>query len=178
MASTKTRLSPREKSIRDAQADPAHGVTWVWDDGGRHAAGLDGITGDCVARSVAIASGRPYREIYDRLAQGNASQRRGKREKPGSARVGKVTASHGIIIQRKWFRDYLGELGARWVPTMTIGSGCKVHLSACELPPGRLVVNVSRHCTAMINGMIRDLYDPARSGKRCVYGYWVFPDLD
>ena len=34
------------------------------DDGGRAAAGFKGSAGDCVARSVAIASGRPYAEVY------------------------------------------------------------------------------------------------------------------
>jgi hypothetical protein len=171
-----TKLSPRERSIADAKADPMHGVTWIWDDGGRHEAGFEGIVGDCVARSVAIASGRPYREIYDRLAQGNATQRRCKRESVSAARTGRATASHGIFTRRKWFSDYMTELGAAWVPTMAIGAGCKVHLSARELPPGRLVVNVSKHLTAVIDGVIRDLHDPSRGGTRCVYGYWVFPD--
>ena len=55
---------------------------------------------------------------------------------------------------------------------MQIGQGCKVHLRADELPPGRLVVSVSRHTTAVIGGVIHDTYDPAREGTRCVYGYY------
>jgi hypothetical protein len=44
---------------------------YVYDDGGREAAGYQRKAGDCVARVIAIASGRPYAEIYQRLADGN-----------------------------------------------------------------------------------------------------------
>lgn len=141
----------------------------VHDDGGRAAAGFRGTAGDCVARSIAIASGRPYREIYAALAQSTGTQRAGKRGKrPASAR-------NGVNVTRKWFREYLHSLGAVWHPTMGIGTGCRVHLTASELPAGRLVVAVSRHYTTVIDGVIHDLFDPSRNGTRCVYGYWTFP---
>ena len=45
-------------------------------DGGRAAAGYKSATlGDCVARSIAIVGGLPYREVYDRLARETGSQR-------------------------------------------------------------------------------------------------------
>jgi hypothetical protein len=67
-------------------------------------------------------------------------------------------------------------LGLRWVPTMQIGQGCKVHLRRDELPQkGRLVL--SRHAAAVIDGVLHDTYDCSRGGTRCVYGYWIF-DLD
>jgi hypothetical protein len=56
---------------------------------------------------------------------------------------------------------------------MHIGSGCRVHLRADELPPGRLIVEVSRHVVAVIDGVIHDLADPSRGGRRCVYGYFT-----
>jgi len=37
---------------------------------------------------------------------------------------------------------------------MSIGSGCRVHLRADDLPPGRLIVKISRHYTAVIDGVI------------------------
>ena len=142
----------------------------IYDDGGRKAAGRKGDTGDCVTRAVAIASGRPYAEVYDRLARGNAGQRITKRSHKSA---GKRSASHGVYTSRKWFDDYMVELGFRWVPTMAIGSGCKVHLRDGELPMGRLIARLSRHCAAVIDGVIHDTYDPSREGDRCVYGYWV-----
>ena len=35
-------------------------MNWVYDDGGRNAAGFRGKAGDCVARSIAIATRLPY----------------------------------------------------------------------------------------------------------------------
>jgi len=64
-------------------------------------------------------------------------------------------------------RPYLESLGWRFTPTMRIGSGCKVRLRADELPPGRLIVKVSRHLVAVIDSAI---HDTAR-WTRCVYGY-------
>jgi hypothetical protein len=140
-------------------------------DGGRKAAGFTGTArGDCVARSIAIVSGRPYREVYDRLAEGNATQRKTKRNRGPRGR----TASDGINVRRKWCQDYMRELGFVWVPVMGIGTGCKIHLRRGELPMGRLVVSCSKHWTAVIDGVIHDNHDPSRGGWRCVYGYYRF----
>jgi hypothetical protein len=149
-------------------------------DGGRKAAGFKGeARGDCVARAVAIASGRDYSEVYKRLAAGTGAQRATKRT--GKRRA---SASDGICVKRKWFRDYMAELGFVWTPTMGIGTGCTVHLHDGELPMGRLIVSVSKHLTAVIDGTIHDNHDPQRHtivsypgqpdhvSRRCVYGYW------
>jgi len=143
-------------------------MTVVISDGGRAKAGWGRAGGDCVARSIAIVTGRPYREIYDRLAKGNATQRASRR----TGRRRSLSASHGINVRRKWCQDYMRELGFTWVPIMGIGTGCTVHLARGELPMGRLVVSVSRHWTAVIDGVIFDTHDPSRRGTRCVYGYW------
>jgi hypothetical protein len=164
---------------------------FVIDDGGRRAAGFTNkaTAGDCVARAVAIASGRPYAEVYAFLAEGNATQRVTKHS-GRRAHAGVRTASHGIWTKRKWFCDYMVSLGFRWVPTMAIGQGCTVHLTAAELPAGRLIARLSRHYTAVIDGVIHDAYDPRRGAilgglgaddrhvvltpeSRCVYGYWI-----
>lgn len=165
---------------------------FVFDDGGRAAAGFKGTAGDCVARAVAIASGRPYAEVYAALSKGMGSQRKSRG----------ATARNGVSTRRKWFKDYMRSLGAEWTPTMQIGAGCTVHLRADELPPGRLVVAVSKHYTAVVDGVIHDNHDPRERGttvypanysgdipkgarpldgggwayspERCVYGYWWF----
>ena len=56
---------------------------------------------------------------------------------------------------------------------MGIGTGCKVHLRADELPAGRLVAALSHHMVAVIDGIIHDTYDCSREGTRCVYGYFT-----
>jgi hypothetical protein len=147
-------------------------IRWQANDGGRAAAGFLGTTGDCVARAVAIAAELPYQEVYDRLAAGNATQRRSRRERASKSRTGRKTAAHGIFTRRKWFDDYMTELGFEWVPTMQIGSGCKVHLRESELPGGRLIVSVSKHMAAVVDGVLHDTYDCSRDGTRCVYGYY------
>ena len=142
-----------------------------FNDGGRAEAGYKGTTGDCVTRAVAIAAELPYKEVYDRLAEGNAKQRITKRS--NKRKAGVKTASKGISVRRKWYKNYMKELGFKWVPTMQIGSGCTVHLKADELPKGRLICHVSRHSVAVIDGVINDTYNPSRGETRCVYGYWI-----
>ena len=142
-----------------------------FNDGGRADAGYKGRTGDCVTRAVAIAAELPYKQVYDRLADGNATQRVTKRIKKSRARA--RTASKGINTSRKWFKDYMRSLGFKWVSTMGIGTGCKVHLKADELPKGRVIARVTRHYCAVIDGVINDTYDPSRGETRCVYSYWI-----
>lgn len=55
---------------------------------------------------------------------------------------------------------------------MQIGIGGKVHLRAGELLPGRVIVSLSKHYTAVIDGVIHDTHNPDCGGKRLVYGYW------
>lgn len=148
-------------------------------DGGRKAAGFNGKAGDCVARSISIASGLPYAEVYATLAQGTGDQPAGKRGKRSAS------ARSGISVTRKWFKDYMASIGFVWTPTMGIGTGCKVHLHDGELPMGNLIVSVSKHYTAVIDGVINDTWDPQREtysvsadgighvSRRCVYGYWA-----
>lgn len=138
----------------------------VHNDGGRQASGFKGTAGDCVVRAVAIASGRPYAEVHERLSSGSAAQRQGK-----GRRI--TNADKGTYVKRKWFRDLMADWGFRWVSTMGIGTGCRVHLTDGELPSGRLVVAVSRHYVAVIDGVIHDTFNPSRGGRRCVYGYWI-----
>lgn len=139
-------------------------MRYVFNDGGRAAAGFKGLTGDCVCRSIAIATGMPYTEVYADLNLLATKERRTKRQR------GKSSARSGV--RKSTSRRYLTQLGWTWVPTMAIGQGCKVHLIDGELPPGRLIVAVSRHLTAVIDGVINDTHDPSRGGSRCVYGYW------
>lgn len=141
--------------------------SWVWDDGGREAAGFKGKAGDCVTRSIAIATGLPYRHVYDELMARTAAL---PRRRSGSRRY---SARTGVPI--KVIRRYLEELGWSWTPTMFIGSGCQVHLRADELPGGVLIANCSKHLVAVVDGVVHDTHDPSRGGTRCVYGYWQPP---
>lgn len=131
-------------------------------DGGRAAAGFEGTTGDCVVRAIAIATGKPYQEVYDAMFEGSRHLKL-LRERGKSPREG---------VSRKVYDKYLKALGWTWVPTMQIGSGCKVHLKSDELPKGTIIARLSRHVCAVIDGVVQDTYNPSREGTRCVYGYY------
>lgn len=141
----------------------------VKNDGGRKAAGYEGTVGvgDCVTRAIAIATERPYQEVYDFLNALAKLERRSKRKR------GTSSARNGVY--KNTYRKYLERIGWRWTPTMQIGQGCKVHLREDELPGGTLIVSVSKHLTCVIDGVIYDMHDPQRGGTRCVYGYWQPP---
>lgn len=139
-------------------------MNWINNDGGRKAAGYIGLTGDCVTRAVAIATGKPYQEVYTEINAIAQTERASKR------RRGKSNARTGVFKQTT--RRYIESLGWKWTPTMFVGQGCKVHLKANELPGGRLIVAVSKHIVAIINGVIHDTHDCSRNETRCVYGYW------
>lgn len=149
-------------------------LPWVKNDGGRAAAGFTGHTGDCVVRAIAIAAELPYREVYDRLHSDTLASR------PVMARLelrygpqARRHASPRTGVNPKIYKSYLAELGFDWVPTMHIGSGCTTHLRAGELPDGRLIVRLSKHLAAVIDGEIHDTHDCGRGGERCVYGFWT-----
>lgn len=148
---------------------------FVYNDGGRAAAGYKGNAGDCACRAITIATERPYKEVYYELStlmkQDNGKNRRGN-----------ATPRDGVKMEI--IKKFLTRHGWKWVPTMKVGQGCKVHLDAKELPAGRIIVRISKHITVMIDGVIHDTYDPrwytvnnVNGNKtvagRCVYGYFV-----
>lgn len=143
-------------------------MAWKYNDGGRKDAGYKGKAGDCVVRSIAIATEQPYQKVYDDLWELNRVH---EANRPKRKRRGKTSPRDGntrtVIIRR-----YMESLGWEFIATMGFGTGCKVHLKADELPKGRLVVRVSKHLCAVIDGIIHDTYDPSRNGTRCVYGYY------
>ena len=57
----------------------SQGLPFVHDDGGRAAAGFKGEARDCVTRAIAIATGLPYREVYDTINEVAEDERIGKR---------------------------------------------------------------------------------------------------
>jgi hypothetical protein len=139
-------------------------VKVIYSDGGRKAAGFKGKAKDCVCRAIAIATEQPYSTVYDALHQTKRSMRQTKNVRGSSPASG---------VSRVIYERYLRELGWEFVPTMRIGSGCKVHLRDGELPKGRLIARCSGHLCAVIDGVVYDQHDPTRGGTRCVYGYYI-----
>lgn len=165
-------------------------MKYQYNDGGRAAAGFKGDAGDCVTRAIAIATGLPYRTVYDALFDGirdfaaRSRTKAARRAGRGGGRSG-TTPRNGV--HKSVYQPYLESLGWVWVPCMQIGSGCKARLAAADLPGGPLVVRLSKHLTAVIDGVIYDTHNPQRfafdgltevemlddvGANRCVYGYF------
>jgi hypothetical protein len=139
-------------------------MEFEYNDGGRADAGYKGYASDCGVRAIAIITGKPYQEVYDLVNEFCKKERKSKnRDVRSSARLGIYTSTFKKIVEH---------LGFEWTPTMGIGTGCRVHLKASELPSGRIIVKLSHHFGAVIDGVIHDTHDPSRDETRCVYGYW------
>jgi len=130
-------------------------MKWVYDDGGRAAAGFKGEAGGtCVTRAIAIATGKPYREVYYEL---NAFC---KRARP----AGNAKSPVWRTIHR-----YMKSIGWRYTSTRVIVAGCKLSKCGERIPPRLhsdglpadeiLVVVVRSHCVAVIDGVIYDTFD-------------------
>lgn len=125
--------------------------TWVYDDGGRARAGYKfHEAGDCVSRAIAIATEMPYElvvDIVDKASHGRS----------GDSQSGVYEfATNGVLTSLGWKR----------ITT-------NAHLNSDEFPPGRLILDVSSHLVALIDGVIHDTYDPSYYGSRRVYAYWT-----
>ena len=128
-------------------------MEFVYNDGGRSKY-FKGEAGDCVTRAVAIATGIDYKEVYNTIKD-----------------LLNHTPRNGLT--KKETKDIMHHFGFYWIPTMTIGNGCTVHLRKEELPEGVIVCQVSHHLTCIKDGVVYDTFNPTRDGNRCVYGYWV-----
>jgi len=138
---------------------------YVYSDGGRAAAGYKGEADDCAVRALSIVTGRPYAEVYALVGEFCKGERPSKRKRTRSApRTG---------VHKDTFDRIASHLGLRWVPTMSVGQGATVHVRDDELPAGRMVLNLSRHFAAYVDGAVHDTHDPRRGGTRTVYGYWI-----
>ena len=137
-------------------------MKWKYNDGGRRKY-FKGGAQDCVCRSIAIATGRDYMEIY-RLINETA--------KLAKVKKGKARSSARSGVYAPTFRRVLAGLGWEWHPTMFPGKGCVMHMRKSELPSGTVIVRLSRHLACVKGGVLHDTYDCSRGGKRCVYGYW------
>lgn len=143
-----------------------------FNDGGREKAGFRGGAGDCVVRSIAIATTLPYIQVYEDLRMANERYAQLRNDRLAK-RLNAKGSSPRNGNHRNVFHDYILGLGFEWVPTMKVGAGCQVHLRPDELPSGVLITKVSKHLTAIIDGVIQDTHDPSRGGNRCVYGYYI-----
>lgn len=152
----------------------SHAQQMVVSDGGRSKYFDATNVGDCVTRAIVHATGLDYKEVYDGL-HALMKEANFKGIPKTAKKLLKLSDSPRNGVSKYIYKEYLESLGWKWIPTMSIGSGCKVHLRGDELPKGKLIVRVSKHLVAMIDGVIFDTGDCSRKGERCVYGYFMKP---
>ena len=141
-------------------------MEFIYSDGGRSKYFKASGAGDCVCRAICNATGNDYKETYKALSK---MVKECNKSKHNSARDGVPK-----IIVKKYIEEVLGW---KWVPCMTIGSGCTTHLRDGELPYfQKIIVNLSGHLSCVENDTIYDTYDCSRDGNRCVYGYWIIKE--
>ncbi len=129
-------------------------MQFVWDDGGRAACGYVGLTGDCVPRAIAIATGIAYREIYERLG----------RESAKSPRFGVNTATAAAFLgEREWDKSI----------------GYDRPFEVEDLPMGIVIVHIakesghSHHFCTLIDRVIHDTWDPSDDDDYVIKSYWT-----
>lgn len=132
---------------------------WIWHDGGRAGAGFVGSTGDCVVRSIAIATGKEYREVYDAIyAVAGESPRNG--------------------AQLLHYEKFLTDLGFE-----SVTCAYPTRLSFMPDLPGIAVLRfaaneLSRkrgHLATVVDGTIYDTWDPQLDENYVVDRYWTAP---
>ena len=146
-------------------------IELVYTDGGKSESGVKKGSGDCAVRALAIAAELPYLDALRLLEVKQGEWLSASRSRHARGDRGSVSPLHGTW--REALDAALAELGWQWHATMRIGSGCTMRLRASELPSGRIIVRLSRHYAAVIDGVLHDDHDCSRGGTRCVYGYWA-----
>lgn len=135
-------------------------LNWNWNDGGRFSSGFVGLTGDCVTRAIAIATGENYRHVYKEL--GDATAR--------SPRFGVNTVvADAYLRPRGWTYQ-------------TIPS-CLLH--DAPLPGGVTIVRLDSerigrpgHLCTVINQVVHDTWDPTADNELNCVGFWTNPQAD
>lgn len=128
-------------------------MKYQYSDGGRAEAGYKGKTGDCVTRAIAIATGKPYKEIYKLLSERN------------KIAFGVSSARNGV--HKIVYESVLKELGFLWHKAPVFAER---KARSYDMPKDKIVIaRMAHHLCAVVNGVAHDSFD---STNKMVYGYW------
>ena len=128
-------------------------------DGGRRDAGFKGQTGDCVTRSIAIATETPYRQVYKALTELTKLMTGGIR----------TTVRDGC--SKEVAHQYLTDLG--W--SLVLTPNCYLIDAPTDQ---RIIAVLPRHKVAVLNGTVHDSWDSrvsrrTKCGSPRLLGYYV-----
>lgn len=126
-----------------------------WHDGGRFSSGFVGLTGDCVVRSIAIATGINYRDVYHQI--GKASEK---------------TPRNGVPVAVA--KEYLGSRQWRYT------AGRNAPFDADMLPIGIVIVHLEAsgarrrgHFCTVIDHVVHDTWNPSDETDYVIAGFWT-----
>lgn len=126
-------------------------MNFVADDGGRSASKRPKQRNDCVVRAIAIASERPYDEVYDELAA-------------AGRQCGRGTA-------KNVWQVLLSDRGERIAFPAVAGQARMKPAEFCRrFPSGRWVIQMAGHVAAVVDGVVHDDFQPRETA--CVYAAW------
>ncbi len=132
-------------------------MDFIWNDGGRTACGFVGLSGDCVTRSIAIATGSAYRDVYEAL--GKTSEK--------SPRNGVPTAvASDYLAERNWHRT----------------EGFNRAFIVGDLPKSIVIVHLakrndrSQHFSTVIDRVVHDTWNPSDDEDYLVKAFWTVPE--
>ena len=137
------------------------GLNIKYNDGGRSKYFKAKNVSDCAIRAIAIGMDKDYKEVYNALKALN---------KGTSCRNGTPKS-----VDTK----YLKQSGWQTIPNiMGVGTGILYHLNFWDLQElikhyPKMIIQVSKHLTTIINGELHDTYDCSRGGTRGIYKIWV-----
>lgn len=145
-------------------------LKFVYNDGGRAAAGFKGQTEDCVTRAIAIATGRPYREVYHTVNDVIRLKKKNLR-KPctSSARTGVIPLLLTHIMKHFGFEH----TNVTKITGTDIKHISRENYKAGVFPEGVIIARLKRHVCVIKDGVVHDTFNPAEHGKTVLYGYWV-----
>lgn len=127
-------------------------MKWKQNDGGRVQAGFEPTNGACVYRAIAIATGIPYKQVYEQLSLLN------KISNPNSVGNG---VSFDVLDK------YMFSIGWKWKELR------KPIEPFSELMPKKTVVALATdHLVACIDGIFHDTYDFTEGKNRRIEGYY------
>jgi hypothetical protein len=134
-------------------------MTWTYNDGGRASSGFKGnASGDCVTRAIAIATNRPYKQVYEAL------KAMAKMTDPQVTRGYCQRWSPKTGIPHTVWKPILRALN--WEPVTV-----RERFSDITFP-SRAILQLPRHLAAVIDGQVEDTFDCTCQGTIWVTEYW------
>lgn len=131
-------------------------MEFIWNDGGRSACGFVGLTGDCVARAIAIGTGAVYRDVYASLTDAALK----------SPRTGVPVKYADEYLQSQGWQSHCANFA-----TFDVGS----------LPKGIVIAHVGHpdctksHLCAIVDHVVHDTWNASDDEHYRLITYWTPP---